>query len=59
MKMIIPFLWGAAVIIVALLNIVDVLPDWATYTAILTLPFVAAATGMRCRLPANRKADPR
>ncbi|NCP19664.1 MAG: hypothetical protein GW855_10970 [Erythrobacter sp.] len=49
-----PFLWGAAIILVALLNIADVLPDWTTIAAILTLPFVAAATGMRCRM---RKAS--
>ena len=40
MKAIAPVLWGAAVIIVALLNIADVLPDWATIAAILTLPFL-------------------
>ena len=50
MKAIAPVLWGAAVIIVALLNIVDVLPDWATIAAILTLPFLAGATGTRCSL---------
>ncbi|MEL7679556.1 hypothetical protein AAG593_01500 [Citromicrobium bathyomarinum] len=50
MKAIAPVLWGAAVIIVALLNIVDVLPDWATIAAILTLPFLAVATGTRCGL---------
>ncbi|MCD1622364.1 hypothetical protein [Citromicrobium bathyomarinum] len=50
MKAIAPVLWGAAVIIVALLNIVDVLPDWATIAAILTLPFLSVATGTRCGL---------
>jgi len=34
--------WGIAVGAVALLNIVDVLPDWTTIAAILTLPFFAA-----------------
>jgi len=48
MKPVTPLLWGAAVVIVALLNIVDVLPDWMTFAAILTLPFVAVSTGMRC-----------
>lgn len=50
MKTIAPVLWGAAIIIVALLNIADVLPDWATIAAILTLPFLAVATGTRCGL---------
>ncbi|WP_299308723.1 hypothetical protein [uncultured Croceicoccus sp.] len=31
--------WGLAVIVVAVINILDVLPDWATFAAILTLPF--------------------
>jgi hypothetical protein len=43
-----PYLWGIAVLLVAILNIVGVLPDWTTIAAILTLPFVAAMTGMRC-----------
>ena len=43
-----PYLWGIAVLLVAILNIVGVLPDWTTIAAVLTLPFVAAMTGMRC-----------
>mgnify|MGYP006404806705 CR=1 FL=1 len=43
-----PYLWAAAVVMVAILNIVEVLPDWATFAAILTLPLVAVSTGMRC-----------
>ncbi len=39
--------WGAAIIMVALLNVVEVLPDWATLTAILTLPFASAVTNRR------------
>lgn len=43
-----PFHWGLAVGLVALLNILEVLPDWTTIAAVLTLPFFASATGMRC-----------
>ena len=50
MKIAPQILWGLAILAVALLNIVDVLPDWATIAAILTLPFVAIATGTRCSL---------
>lgn len=41
------FAWGAVVIAVALLNIADVLPDWTTIAAILTLPVMARRQG-RC-----------
>lgn len=34
-------LWGAAILLVAILNILDVLPDWATFVAVLTLPLMA------------------
>lgn len=43
-----PFLWALAVITVAVLNIVEVLPDWITIAAVLTLPFFAAVTRTRC-----------
>lgn len=43
-----PFLWVLAVIVVAVLNIAEVLPDWTTIAAVLTLPFFAAATRNRC-----------
>lgn len=49
-----PFLWGLAVGLIAVLNILEVLPDWTTITAVLTLPFVACATGMRCALAKSR-----
>lgn len=42
-------LWGVAVIAIALLNIVDVLPDWTTIAAILTAPLFLSAS--QCRLP--------
>lgn len=42
------FLWSAAVLTVACLNIVDVLPDWATITAVLTLPAIAATRASAC-----------
>lgn len=48
MKSFKPYLWGVAVLIVGLLNIAGILPDWTTIAAILTLPFAATATGMRC-----------
>lgn len=35
-------LWALAVLAVALLNVLDVLPDGATIVAILTLPAMAA-----------------
>jgi len=35
-------LWGLLVAAVALLNIVDVLPDWATFAAVLSLPLMTA-----------------
>jgi len=50
MKNIVPYLWGLAVFAVALLNIADVLPDWTTFAAILTLPYVASRYSMSCRL---------
>lgn len=42
--------WGAAILTIALLDIVDVLPDWTTITAVLTLPLVASwrCSGARC-----------
>lgn len=43
-----PYLWGFAVLLVATLNIIDVLPDWTTLAAILTFPFAATATAKRC-----------
>ena len=43
-----PFLWAFAVIAVGALNILDVLPDWTTIAAVLTLPFMAATTRNRC-----------
>jgi hypothetical protein len=45
-----PIYWGAAIMAIALLNIIDVLPDWTTLTAILTAPFFFAVTGARCSL---------
>ena len=33
--------WAAAILGVALLYIVDILPDWSTYLAIFTLPLLA------------------
>lgn len=33
--------WGAAILAIALLNIVDILPDWTTYVAVFTLPLLA------------------
>ena len=41
-------LWAAAVLCVAVLNIIDVLPDWATFAAVLTLPFMAALNASAC-----------
>lgn len=47
-------LWALAVGAIALLNIVEALPDWTTIAAVLTLPFFAGAARMRCGL-----TDPR
>jgi len=41
--------WAFAVIAIALLNIVDVLPDWTTIAAVLTAPFFLS--GSKCSLP--------
>ena len=54
MKNFAPFAWGLAILATALLNIAGVLPDWMTFAAILTLPFVAVKTGMKCELPFRR-----
>lgn len=43
-----PFLWAFAVIGVAVLNVIEVLPDWTTVAAVLTLPFMAATARNRC-----------
>ena len=50
MKTVTQLQWGAVVILVALLNIAGVLPDWTTFAAILTLPYVASRYSMSCRL---------
>lgn len=50
-----PFVWGLAVGFVALLNIIDVLPDWTTIAAILTLPFLASVNERGCRLAQSAK----
>lgn len=42
-------IWGTAVMAIALLNIVDVLPDWTTIAAVLTAPFFL--DGSKCSLP--------
>lgn len=34
--------WAAIVLAIAVLNILDVLPDWATFAAILVLPFIVS-----------------
>lgn len=39
-------LWAIAVMMVAVLNIIEVLPDWTAIAAVLTTPFVV---GTRCR----------
>ncbi len=36
------FIWAAAIVAIALLNIAEILPDWTTFAAILTLPFAAS-----------------
>lgn len=43
-----PIYWGAAVLLIAILNIVEVLPDWATIAAVLTAPFFFSVSGARC-----------
>tara|TARA_R100001129_G_scaffold179021_1_gene155449 strand:- start:172 stop:345 length:174 start_codon:yes stop_codon:yes gene_type:complete len=42
MKSYLPYLWALFVLTVAVLNILDVLPDWTTFAAILTLPALSA-----------------
>lgn len=41
----IAIVWTAVVLGIAVLNILDVLPDWTTVAAVLTLPLVSAASG--------------
>ena len=53
MKIAAPHIWGFAVVIVAVLNILDVLPDWTTIAAILTLPFASVVAGTRCGRPST------
>lgn len=43
-------LWALAVLGVAVLNILDVLPDWTTFAAVLTLPAMAGLRACRCGL---------
>lgn len=40
-------IWALGVTLIAALNILDVLPDWTTFAAILTLPFFSPACGPR------------
>ncbi|MFT4057218.1 MAG: hypothetical protein QM681_22125 [Novosphingobium sp.] len=42
-------IWAVGVTIVAVLNILDVLPDWATFAAVLTLPVLSSACAPRLR----------
>ena len=44
----IAILWAAAIMAVAALNIADILPDWTTTAAILTLPLLAVSQRLRC-----------
>jgi len=48
----ISLIWTAGIFAVAGLNVLDVLPDWTTIAAVLTLPLMAAAS-------ANRRCGPR
>lgn len=41
-------IWGGVVMAIAVLNILDVLPDWTTIAAVLTLPFMASVAQRRC-----------
>lgn len=41
-------LWAAAIMGVAALNIADVLPDWTTIAAVLTLPLLAVIRSRQC-----------
>lgn len=41
-------LWAAATLTVAGLNIIEVLPDWTTIAAVLTLPLIAASRASAC-----------
>ncbi|MBB3034217.1 hypothetical protein [Alteriqipengyuania lutimaris] len=50
----IQFLWGVLIVVVALLNIADVLPDWATFAAVLSLPLMTAIGCIARRTDAAR-----
>ena len=43
------FFWAATIMGVAFLNIIDVLPDSATYAAVLTLPALAVTSCRKAR----------
>ena len=47
-------LWGVLIVVVALPNIVDVLPDWATIAAVLSLPLTTAIGCLTRRTDAAR-----
>lgn len=40
--------WAIGVAVVALLNILGVLPDWTTLAAVLALPFAMSGAAARC-----------
>lgn len=42
-------IWAFGITIVATHNILDVLPDWTTFAAILTLPVLSSACAPRLR----------
>jgi hypothetical protein len=46
--------WAGAILGVAVLNIIEVLPGWTTMAAILTLPFVMSARRPHRRCAGNR-----
>ena len=49
--------WVAALVTIALLNIFDILPDWTTITAALTLPvLMAAGSRAKCCFGSERSA---
>lgn len=46
--------WALAILAVAVLNILDVLPDWTTFAAVVAMPAFAVSSARRCAARAGR-----
>ena len=46
--------WALAILAVALLNILDILPDWTTFAVVVAMPAFAVSSARRCAARAGR-----